>query len=361
MAAVLLAVQATAPGAVLPSTSPPGGLSPSATPQMVVLTFDDGVTDESYALVSAALARHRNPNGHPIKATFFVSLDCTYDALAIRRLYADGHEIALHTVSHRTGTDSRLSRWTAEIGLEKRILARTCAIPEEDLVGFRAPGLRANDSALRAVFEQGLRYDSSFPERLGHLSRAPEALLWPYTLDQGLAQACPRERAPRGSYPGLFEIPLWAQLDGRKAVTAMDPPATLSSNEVVALWCKNFLARYEGNRAPYGIFLHTTTPTQWLSNPEHSAWRTGALSAFIAWALVHPDTWFVTCRDVVDYVESPVPAAMAATHAAFSTPWRELFPPNARMNCLFPEAHPFCACGAPDSGVEGFGPRITVH
>jgi peptidoglycan/xylan/chitin deacetylase (PgdA/CDA1 family) len=327
-----------------PSTNPPGGLAPSNTPQIVLLTFDDSVTIDSLSLVQQALTNHFNPNGGSIKATFFVSMDSSYDPYSIRQLYDAGHEIALHTMSHQTGTNSSLFRWRQEIAGEKRSLSELCGIPPDDITGFRAPYLAPNDSAFRVLSERQFRYDSNFPESLSGLSTAPSNMIWPYTLDHGLMQSAPPAYSPATNYPGLFEIPLWVQFTNMTEVTTMDPPETFTSNAVVELWKTNFLEHYNGNRAPYGIYLHATSTTHWLSNPTHSAWRIAALREFIDWALTQPDTWFITCNDLVDFMLEPVAAQDAVAHPTFQTPVRTPFPTSEVTRCSL-GSHTFYACG----------------
>lgn len=327
------------------STSAPLQVPSALIPQIVLLTFDDSVTTAALARVKRVLSGRANPNGQPIKATFFVSLDSTYDPASIRQLYDAGCEIAVHTMSHETGESTGLTRWRQEIAGCRFTLSRLCAIPESEIVGFRAPFLQPNDAAFRVLAERGFRYDSSFPEGLSGLSTSPANMVWPYTLDHGLAQAAPPARAPAAGYPGLFEIPLWGQFTNGAVVTVMDPPESLSTNEVTALWQANFLARYQGNRAPYGLFLHNTSSGQWLSNPAQAEARIAALGAFIDWALAQPDTWFLTCRDLTEYMCAPVPAPAAASHAAFQTPARTPFPTSALVRCSFPDSHAFYACG----------------
>jgi len=330
---------------VTPSTSPPGGFDPADTPQIVLLTFDDSVTTASVELVQQVLTNHFNPNGDAIKATFFVALNVGYDFYAIRQLYDAGHEVALHTMSHQTGTNSSLARWRQEIAGEKRTLASLSGIPPDDLNGFRAPRLQPNDSVFRVLKEREFRYDSSFRESLSGLSTAPSNMIWPYTLDHGLAQVASPEYMPATNYPGLFEIPLWVQFSNTTAVSVTDLPRTLTSNEVVELLKTNFLARYHGNRAPYGIFLHATWSSQWLSDPTNSAWRIGAINEFIDWALAQPDTWFITCNDLVDFMLDPVPASAASTHPSFMTPVRTPFPTSEVIRCRLPDSDIFYSCG----------------
>lgn len=67
---------------------------------MVLLTFDDAVNDQNKELYSELFESGRqNPNGCPIAATFYVSHEWTNYA-QVHNLYADGHEIASHTISY---------------------------------------------------------------------------------------------------------------------------------------------------------------------------------------------------------------------------------------------------------------------
>ena len=71
-------------------------------PQLVVLTFDDSVNDLNRNLYQEMFDRKNrlNPNGCPILATFYISHEWT-DYAQVQNLYADGHEIASHSISHR--------------------------------------------------------------------------------------------------------------------------------------------------------------------------------------------------------------------------------------------------------------------
>lgn len=326
-----------------PSIVPPGGLAPSNTPQIVLLTFDDSVTTSMLARVQQVLTNHVNPNGHPIKATFFVSLDSQFDGASLQHLYADGHEIAVHTMSHLTTTNSDLTRWHQEIAGDRRAISELAQIPVEALVGFRAPFLLMNDSAFSVLASRGFLYDSSFAEDLFSNSISPAAMIWPYTLHNGIQQKANPERIPTNSYPSLFEIPIWDQFPSNGPPVVMDPPAAYTAEQVDALWKTNFTQHYEGNRAPFGVFLHATTTNQWLSDPSNSTWRIATLDNFITWALVHSNTWFVTCHDLVNYTLAPVSIAEAATNAVFLTVTNAYYP-NPTL-CAYYNSHTFKVCG----------------
>jgi len=189
---------------------------------------------------------------------------------------------------------------------------------------------------------------------VGVNSTASTNMLWPYTLDHGLAQAAPAGRAPAAGYPGLFELPLWVQFTNEVACTTMDPPDALSSAEAVALWQSNFMARYCGNRAPYGIFLHATSGSQWLGETPLLNERVDALRTFIAWALSQPDTWFVTCRDVAGFMLDPADVDEAYDHPSFLMPEREPYPEADVTRCAYPGSHTLSVCGSCPPAAPSF-------
>lgn len=332
--------------AVAPSTLPPGGLAPSNTPQIVLLTVDDSVTTNSFRLVQGILTNHVNPNGHPIKATFFVSLDSKVDYGLVNRLYGAGHEIAIHTMTHSTSTNTDLDSWRREIVGCRKALSRFAAIPEIDIVGFRAPYLKFNNQSFQILAEQGLRYDSSLEEWPGSYSTNASQYLWPYTLENGVVQSNRTGAFPIQPVPGVFEIPLWNQVTSGVSAVSMDPPAAMDSNTVTDLWRTNFLQHYEGNRAPYGIFLHATTTSQWLSDTS-KIWQSVVLNDFIEWALDHSNVWFLSERNLADFMETPVSASQASTADAFQTVTRTPYPTNLVKRCIYPSSSVFSinVCG----------------
>lgn len=65
----------------------------------MLLTFDDAVNDINKQIYAEIFEHGRkNPNDCPISATFYVSHEWT-DYTQVQDLYADGHELASHTVS----------------------------------------------------------------------------------------------------------------------------------------------------------------------------------------------------------------------------------------------------------------------
>jgi hypothetical protein len=88
------------------ATRIPGNLEPIETPQMIILTFDDAVNLENWRLYDEVIftKNRKNPNGCAIRGTFFVSHQYT-DYQKVQQLWSDGHEISIHSITHRGPED----------------------------------------------------------------------------------------------------------------------------------------------------------------------------------------------------------------------------------------------------------------
>lgn len=76
-----------------------GDLAKNEIPQIVLMTFDDAINEINEEHYEDLFKKGRkNPNGCPISATFYVSHEWT-EYSKVQNLYADGHEMASHTVS----------------------------------------------------------------------------------------------------------------------------------------------------------------------------------------------------------------------------------------------------------------------
>lgn len=87
------------PACVCPSDKPPKGLLPKDVPQFFTLTFDDAVQGPTIPVAASLMKPHVNPNGCPIKATWFAQTIYSDFAL-IQQWYAAGNEVADHTMNH---------------------------------------------------------------------------------------------------------------------------------------------------------------------------------------------------------------------------------------------------------------------
>jgi peptidoglycan/xylan/chitin deacetylase (PgdA/CDA1 family) len=316
----------TPPDCVCASVQPPGGLRATNTPQIILITFDDSVHTASYAVCQQILTNRFNPNGTPIQATFYVQSKWS-DYRLVQQLYAQGHEIAIHTMSHTTTTNTDLATWRREIYGCRKALSDLAQIPLEEIVGFRAPGLDYNHASFRALAEAGLEYDASVTEGLGGLSTSGSSEIWPYTLDNGLGQIAYKP-PPQTNFPGLFEVPVWQMLDQYGAMAStMDFPAG-TTNEILDIFKLNFENRYFGNRAPMGLFMHAN----WLGA---ESWRVDLLNEFISWAQTFTNVWFVSTHAAVEFTRNPVGVAAATSFPPFVTMQKTIPPGTSVVTCVY--------------------------
>ncbi|KAF2348261.1 NodB domain [Trinorchestia longiramus] len=135
------------------SPNPWGSIEPSNTrarltdctvsqvPQMITITFDDAVNNENWELYQRLFMKDRkNPNGCNIRATFYISHEFTNYAY-VQRLWNEGHEIAVHSITHR-GPESYWSHnatiedWFDEFVGQANIINRFAGVRMEDLWEF---------------------------------------------------------------------------------------------------------------------------------------------------------------------------------------------------------------------------------
>ncbi|KAF8955310.1 hypothetical protein BGZ46_002664 [Entomortierella lignicola] len=280
------------PACVCPSVSPPNGMDPKTVPQFFTLTFDDAVQAATVPVAAALMSSHRNPNGCPIKATWFAQTLYS-DYSLIQEWYAAGNEVADHTMNHY-GTPS-----SAEIIGNREALNAFAGIPFAKMSGFRAPFLNYSKDTFDTIYQEKFQYDSS-------TTAVPTDAYWPYTLDYGLANDCWDGICNQTvSAPGMWEIPLHAIMDSDlPTANAYNMDAQLyGSASTVTSWLQsNFNRHYQGTRQPFGIYLH----------PVHVTNSTSMYNDFFSWAAAQPDVWFVTNQQLLQWMQNPVPASQLA-------------------------------------------------
>lgn len=289
-----------APKCKCASNEPP--IPRDQTPQFILLTNDDAVNALSSKLVRAVADKHTNPNGCNVPVTWYTLQQGTECAVA-KKLYLENHEIALHTVHHTPLSVNFNGNLQQEMFGVRDWLNQSCGIPLTDLVGYRTPYLVHNPAVRKAELANGMLYDASMIEVFQNdsdVENAPGMRIWPFTMDSGIPINC-NWNYPDGqcngsteSYPGLWEVPLW-ELQGRNGehLYTMDP-----EGDILTLLQDNFNMNYNGNRAPFGIFLHATwyTPA-----------TTDILNKFFDWAMAQPDVWAITTKDLIGWMQAPVP------------------------------------------------------
>ncbi|XP_017954343.1 uncharacterized protein LOC108649798 isoform X9 [Drosophila navojoa] len=276
----------------------PGELPAESIPQIVLLTFDDSVNDLNKQLYMDLFEKGRvNPNGCPITATFYVSHEWT-DYSQVQNLYADGHEMASHTVSHSFGEQFSQKKWTREIAGQREILAAYGGVKLSDVRGMRAPFLSVGGNKMyKMLYDSNFTYDSSMPV---YENRPPS---WPYTLDYKIFHDCMIPPCPTRSYPGVWQVPMvmWQDLNGGRCSMGDACSNPSDADGVTKMIMKNFERHYTTNRAPFGLFYHAA----WFTQPHHKEGFIKFLDAINAM----PDVWIVTNWQALQWVRDPTPTS----------------------------------------------------
>ncbi|XP_063617012.1 mucin-2 isoform X1 [Cydia splendana] len=274
----------------------PGDLEVETVPQIVLLTFDDSVNDLNKVLYQDLFEKGRvNPNGCPISATFYVSHEWT-DYSQVQNLYAAGHEMASHTISHSFGEQFSQKKWNREVAGQREILSAYGGVKLEDVRGMRAPFLSVGGNKMfKMLYDSNFTYDSSMPV---YENRPPS---WPYTLDYKLFHDCMIPPCPTKSYPGVWEVPMvmWQDLNGGRCSmgdACANPP---EAEGVYKMLLKNFDRHYTTNRAPFGLFYHAA----WFTQPHHKE----GFIMFLDFINRMQDVWIVTNWQALQWVRDPTP------------------------------------------------------
>eukprot|EP00735_Rhodelphis_limneticus_P011791 TRINITY_DN4938_c0_g1::TRINITY_DN4938_c0_g1_i1::g.16627::m.16627 TRINITY_DN4938_c0_g1::TRINITY_DN4938_c0_g1_i1::g.16627 ORF type:complete len:313 (+),score=63.29,Polysacc_deac_1/PF01522.16/7.1e-10,Polysacc_deac_1/PF01522.16/1.5e+03,Cu-binding_MopE/PF11617.3/0.0051 TRINITY_DN4938_c0_g1_i1:113-940(+) len=218
--------------------------------------------------------------------------------------------MALHTVTHSTGRNTTYEQFWQEIAVEKNVLVKLGLIPDYSIVGFRAPYLEFSQELFQVLESLDFLYDSSIPEAPNGAIPMPERLRdrsWPYTFDlvrNSTSMSCYISDCPNASYPGMWEIPHEDPLSPEgERLKIME----VTDYDVLRA---NFDARYNGNRAPLGLFLHPTV----LTRPGAVANLSRLLDDFEGLG----DVWLVTPTQMLHWLNNPTDKFGALTFK----PWQ---------------------------------------
>ncbi|RKO88933.1 hypothetical protein BDK51DRAFT_24795, partial [Blyttiomyces helicus] len=270
--------------------------------------------------VQQILAGRKNPNGCPVPATWFVSINYT-DPMYITQWFAQGNEVADHTITH----DSPFCATYHEVEGNRGWMNSYAGIPFKEIRGFRHPFLNYSVESVNMLAKMGFTYETS-------QSAMQEDNVWPYTLDYGAVTDCTGQTTICGKQlnaKGLWEIPMYSVKDttgglsflmdpyNEPVITAPEPPASVTSNYETTFDTMH----YNTNRAPFGVYTHPT----WLgaaqppSIPDGAA-KLKAVTDFLDYALAKPakDVWMVTNWQLIQYMQNPVPASQLAAQPYMS-------------------------------------------
>ncbi|XP_049275839.1 chitin deacetylase 1 [Rhipicephalus sanguineus] len=304
------------------STKPPGNLNVSDMPQFVMLTFDDAIREQNMEFYRKLLdpGRSRNrANGCNMAATFFVSAGYT-DYSLVYEIHSVGSKIAIHSITHRDNLTYwralDVAGWEAEFVGERDLLRDYALIPDEDVIGARAPYLESgNGSAYTMMRQNGFVYDSSLcidGSVLREHRGRQDALLPVHAGLRPIGLTCAVPSCPSGIHRGLWLVPLNSYYmtttsdgDGSRTIVSSCnmpdacTPMPTSEAEMLDFLRSNFELYYHTNRAPFPLFTHET----WLWTPGR---RQGYLS-FVNWLLTLEDVFVVAVAEVVRFMRDPKP------------------------------------------------------
>ncbi|XP_054712660.1 chitin deacetylase 1-like [Uloborus diversus] len=311
------------PACVLPDcfcsedgTQIPGNLRPSEIPQMVILVFSGALNVLNAEPFGYLLNETRfNPNGCPIRANFFVPHEYT-SYFYVQKLYGQGHEIAMQTITNREPEDfwprAKLDDWIEEVIGMKEILHTFANISREDLLGMRAPFLKpGGNNMLSMIYDYGLDYDSSLAAPIS------EVPIWPYTLDFHHPHKCLSENCPTKSFPGIWEFPLntFETSDGTGGSCVFLDQCVFpdDAEAIFEFLLDNFAKHYSTNRAPFLLNFHVN----WVTDDS----KVSALDVFIDHLLEnYPDVWFVTFQQALQWMRNPMSSEMVKSFDGWKCP-----------------------------------------
>ncbi|KAF9236840.1 hypothetical protein BU15DRAFT_88965 [Melanogaster broomeanus] len=312
------------------STNPPGGLSPSEVPQFIVYSADDAVQSYTLDSVNQFLAHRTNPNGCPIKMTYFTSLSYTNYTL-VTDWYVAGNEIADHTMTHVGSPPAE------EINGNLIALNALAGIPLDAIKGFRAPFLNYTNETFHLLAAAEFTYDSSTASSIPVTDPATDAY-WPYTLDYGLANDCLSvDGICKGQpqIPGLWEIPMYAFFDdlGVNGPHLMDPwldaangASSVNDAATLAYMKSTFTAHYNGNRQPVGLYTHPIHLSTTYPGVDPPLSTIQMINEYLDWIQEQQDVWIVSNEQLLAWVQNPVPVSQLGTVEA--------------LKCLTPDVDP---------------------
>lgn len=334
-----------------PSQEPPMGLSVEEVPMFVAIGFDDNAYSEGLKWIDEYSKDLKNSDGTPVKFSFFNAGKYSDSAgEEWYNLYKNGHEIGNHSFSHPHGSKTYWSKSPAtyEVLMTQDQWAKEMVdtdetqvglgIPLKEMRGFRNPFLEYTDQELSAAYERGFHYDCSIEEGYqGNIDGTNN--YWPYTLDNGspgnvAVSEWLDTRDPIGSYPGLWELPVYALIvppdelaekydfpvglrkkinDAKPYIEGSNWKITgfdynlwrtdsgtdmLNGQEFLAILKYNLDLRLEGNKAPFMLGAHIDEYT--------TDEKRKAIEDFVEYALSKEDVKVTSFYNILQWLKDPV-------------------------------------------------------
>lgn len=286
------------------STKTPKNLPPAKTPQFVILSFDDSITEHNYEdYYEKIFTNRKNPNGCPIVTTYFVCHEYTSYQL-VHKLYKNNQEIGMHSISHNHYTEYwrnlDIEGNKLEFSDQRKMTAKFANIPSNVLKGVRAPHLQmSGDNLFKMLKTENFTYDFSWPT-IEYSSPG----LWPYTLDYPTTQDCLVKPCPKETHSGVWVFPIstWKDLLGYPStmLDAAHSIPTTNSSDLLKFFITNFERLYLTNKAPFTVSLHSA----WFDKNTELHYKT--YLQFIDYLLKKPDVYILGPSQIIEWVKNPI-------------------------------------------------------
>lgn len=200
-------------------------------------------------------------------------------------------------------------------------------IPFREIVGFRAPFLNYTRQTLEDLARGKFTYDSSATSGVPVTDPNTDAF-WPYTLDNGLANDCTVDGLSgvchgEPKLPGFWEIPMYSTFHPDRSVLGlMDPWLEIDTDKVFEALKATFTDHYNAQRQPFGLYSHPIhISTTYPGAPTQGNQRiVSMLNSFLDFAMANgqfQNVWMVTNKQLLAWMQNPVPASQLNTLPAF--------------------------------------------
>ncbi|XP_052804634.1 chitin deacetylase 7-like isoform X3 [Mya arenaria] len=288
---------------------PPGDLTNSEIPQIVMLSFEGTINTDSNEYYNQILAAS-NPNSCPITATFFIQDDGS-DYKLVKNMYDKGCELGVNSLK---GTAPKSSTgWIDDIKAVVQSLTDVGVKPE-DIQGIRVPQLEVGGTDQFIGMEKnGLVYDTSCA--IESLSQKT-TLIWPYTLDYTTVPKCDHGETPDKPFKGVWEFLIadYHDLSGQ-GLPCVVPSACRNITDKRAafdLFFNSFTDHYNGGRTPFNMLIDPA----FAANQDL---RDGTIE-FLQYirAAFGSDVWIVSIQKALQWIQDPTPLANLTTFAPWS-------------------------------------------
>ncbi|GLV42426.1 Chitin deacetylase-like 9 [Carabus blaptoides fortunei] len=261
-------------------------------PQLVMLSFNDAVTDMIYNNMWAKLPLDsKNPDGCPISATLFVTHQYTNYQI-VNKLYNKGFEIASNSITK----NALLEYWqkadvdtiAKEMGGQRDFIAEFANIPTSAITGSRIPFFSLNENTFEGLQKTGLKYDATL--QIGKP-------YFPFTLDYKTPLTCNSDKC---QVKGFWELPLIAivRKDGIPCNSLLACAVEGSADEIFEWLKENFENHYNMQKAPFNLMVDYAW---YVASDEHPL----ALHKFMEHLKTLDDVYIVSFDKVLEWAKNP--------------------------------------------------------